>query len=182
MRRSAKSFTLITTLVIAAITAILSRPTHSEIFPPNTQYEVCFTPGSECAELIVNQIDHAKESIDVQAYSFTSKPIAKALAAANRRDIAIRVILDKSQFKHNKYSSAKYFLHQQIPVWIDYKPSIAHNKVMIIDHQTVITGSFNFTKAAQEDNAENVLVIHDIKLANAYENNFNKRRAESKHA
>ena len=47
---------------------------------------------------------------------------------------------------------------------IDAEHAIAHNKVMIIDGETVITGSFNFTKAAEENNAENLLIIHDKKL------------------
>jgi phosphatidylserine/phosphatidylglycerophosphate/cardiolipin synthase-like enzyme len=52
--------------------------------------------------------------------------------------------------------------------------------VIIIDDNTVITGSFNFTKAAQYDNAENILVIHDKKLASLYAANLQARKAESK--
>ena len=55
---------------------------------------------------------------------------------------------------------------------IDAEHAIAHNKVMIIDGETVITGSFNFTKAAEENNAENLLVIHDKKLAGLYTKNW----------
>jgi phosphatidylserine/phosphatidylglycerophosphate/cardiolipin synthase-like enzyme len=61
--------------------------------------------------------------------------------------------------------------YQGIPVKIDAQHAIAHNKVMIIDGETVITGSFNFTKAAEENNAENLLVIPDRKLADRYVRN-----------
>lgn len=170
--------------IIATIAAIFTifatAPTFAETFPPNTKYEVCFTPGEDCTSLIVNEIDKANQSVYLQAYSFTSKPIARAIADAKRRGIVVEVILDKSQTKHNKYSSAKYLANQNIPVWIDYKPAIAHNKVIIIDNDTVITGSFNFTKAAQEENAENVLIIHDKKLASTYLENLQSRKAESK--
>ena len=64
------------------------------------------------------------------------------------------------------------FLPTGIPVRIDAKHAIAHNKVMIIDGETVITGSFNFTKAAEESNAENLLIIHDKKLAELYTKNW----------
>ena len=94
----------------------------------------------------------------VQAYSFTSTPIAKALLDARKRGVKITVILDKSQ-KTARYSSADFLRNSGIATYIDGKHAIAHNKIMIIDRECVITGSFNFTKAAEEKNAENILVI-----------------------
>ena len=61
-----------------------------------------------------------------------------------------------------------FLTHADIPVLIDAKHAIAHNKVMIIDGKTVITGSFNFTKAAEEQNAESLVIIKDSSLANKY--------------
>jgi phosphatidylserine/phosphatidylglycerophosphate/cardiolipin synthase-like enzyme len=151
-------------------------------FTSNTYYDVCFTPGDDCTALIVDEISRSKKSIYVQAYSFTSAAIAKAITDAKNRGIDVKVLLDKSQIKNNRYSSATYLMNQHVPVWIDYRPTIAHNKVMIIDVNTVITGSFNFTKSAQEHNAENVIVIHDIALAKAYLDNWNKRRIVSRAA
>ncbi|WP_130609368.1 phospholipase D family protein [Fluviispira sanaruensis] len=144
----------------------------------DSAYKVCFTPGSNCAQEIINEIDAAKKSVFVQAYSFTSAPIAKAIVDAKKRGVDINVILDKGQFSQ-KYSSAKFLQNQGIPLWKDYKPAIAHNKIMIIDAKTVITGSFNFTKAAQERNAENILIITDTDLAAEYKVNWDKRKAAS---
>lgn len=59
-----------------------------------------------------------------------------------------------------------------MPVLIDAKHAIAHNKVIVIDGETVLTGSFNFTKAAQDKNAENLLILHDRKLAAQYAENW----------
>lgn len=56
---------------------------------------------------------------------------------------------------------------------------IAHNKVMVIDGQTVVTGSFNFTKAAEENNAENLLIIRDLGLAKLYMENWERHRGHS---
>ena len=148
-------------------------------FSSDAQYDVCFTPGDDCTALIVQTLDQAKEQIQVQAYSFTSAPIAKALLEAKKRGIDVKVILDKSQLSE-RYTIARYLLNHQIPVWIDSKPAIAHNKVMIIDNRTTITGSFNFTKAAQNRNAENVLVIEDSKLAKYYKMAWDKRQKVSK--
>jgi phosphatidylserine/phosphatidylglycerophosphate/cardiolipin synthase-like enzyme len=86
---------------------------------------------------------------------------------AHKRGVKVQVILDKSQ-KTEKYSSADFMANQGIPTRIDAAHAIAHNKVMVIDGETVITGSFNFTKAAEERNAENLLVIKDKALAGKY--------------
>lgn len=143
-----------------------------------TEIEVCFTPGSDCTSQIVQSITEARRTVLVQAYSFTSAPIAKALVSAHKRGVDVQVILDKSQ-RSERYSSAHFLVHAGIPVWIDEKVAIAHNKVMVIDGTTVVTGSFNFTKAAQERNAENLLVIHDPDLAAQYTHNWESRRAKS---
>ena len=58
-------------------------------------------------------------------------------------------------------------------------PLFPLSKIMVIDGTTVITGSFNFTKAAEENNAENLLVLHDRALADKYEQNFQKHLAHS---
>jgi len=66
-----------------------------------------------------------------------------------------------------------------IPTFIDDKHAIAHDKIMIIDRETVITGSFNFTKAAEEKNAENLLIIRNKDLAKTYLDNWMKHREHS---
>ena len=114
----------------------------------------------------------------MQAYSFTSAPIAQALVAAKNRGVRVEVILDKSQ-RTEHYSEADFLAHSGIPVSIDAAHSIAHNKVMVIDDETVITGSFNFTKAAEERNAENLLVLQDKDLAARYKSNWRKHRTHS---
>ncbi len=138
----------------------------------------CFTPGQDCTHQITDHITKAKYSILVQAYGFSSRDIADALIAAKNRGVKVEVILDKSQ-RSQKYSLLHYIVDAGIPVWIDTKPAIAHNKVMIIDEKEVITGSFNFTDAAQKRNAENVVFISDNKLAKEYTVNWENRKGQS---
>ena len=109
-------------------------------------------------------LNDARQTVFVQAYSFTSHDIAAALLHARQRGVVVHVILDHSVLEDH-YSEADFLAHGGISVLIDAKHPIAHNKVMIIDGQTVITGSFNFTRQAEEHNAENLLVIHDRTLA-----------------
>ena len=108
----------------------------------------------------------------------TSALIAKALLNAHKRGGKVEVILDKSQ-RTDKYSSATFLFNAGIPTKIDAQHAIAHNKVMIIDGETVITGSFNFTKTAEENNAENLLVIRDKILAERYIKNWQEHAQHS---
>jgi phosphatidylserine/phosphatidylglycerophosphate/cardiolipin synthase-like enzyme len=96
--------------------------------------EVHFSPKGGCTEAVVKELAAAKSTVLVQAYSFTSVPIAKALVDAHKRGVKVEVILDKSQ-RTEKYSSADFVLHAGIPTKIDSKHAIAHNKIMIIDGQ-----------------------------------------------
>ena len=140
--------------------------------------ETYFSPKGGCTQAIVRELKAARQSILIQAYSFTSAPIAAALVEASRRGVLIEVVLDKSN-KTGKYSAADFVAHAGIPTWLDEKHAIAHNKVMILDEATVITGSFNFTKAAEESNAENILILRSPELASRYTQQFIEHRRHS---
>lgn len=140
---------------------------------------VAFSPNGEATDVVVNAINVAKKQVLVQAYGFTSAPIIKALGDAKARGVDVEAILDKSN-ESKRYTGASYLSNHNIPVWIDDSVAIAHNKVMVIDGDSVITGSFNFTQAAQKSNAENVLFIaHAPALAKDYLNNWLWRKSLS---
>jgi phosphatidylserine/phosphatidylglycerophosphate/cardiolipin synthase-like enzyme len=172
-----KWFTTLLSIFTITLWSILSPPIAlSQETPPT--WQVYFSPHGGCTDAIVKELDKAESSVLVQAYSFTSAPIAKALLSAHKRGVKVEVILDKS-LRTGQYSSATFFLNARIPVKIDAQHAIAHNKVMVIDGETVITGSFNFTKAAEENNAENLLVIRDKKLAERYTMNWQEHAKHS---
>lgn len=148
-------------------------------FASSASFQTCFTPGNDCTGLIVQTIREARSQVLVMAYEFTSDPIEQALLDAKRRHIDVRVVLDKSQTKPDR-RSARLFTQAGIPVVIDAQPAIAHNKVMILDGVSVITGSFNFTLSAQTRNAENVLIVRNApELARSYIGNWDARARAS---
>jgi len=132
---------------------------------------VFFSPNGGCTKAVVDVLSGATNSVYVQAYSFTSAGIARALLEAHQRNVKVQVILDDSQ-RTEKYSEADFLEHSGVPPLIDARHAIAHNKIMIVDGSIVITGSFNFTKGAEEKNAENLLVINDPILARKYLDNW----------
>ncbi len=140
--------------------------------------QVYFSPKGGCTDAVVNNLNNAEKSIFVQAYSFTSDPIADALVAAYERGVKVKVLLDKSQ-RGGKGSKLGVLAGAGIPVSIDTKHAIAHDKVMIIDGDIVLTGSFNFTNAAEDKNAENLLVLHDKSMVKKYRANWNKHNKHS---
>jgi phosphatidylserine/phosphatidylglycerophosphate/cardiolipin synthase-like enzyme len=158
---------------ILGFTLLVSSPSlwASNLVLKNVPVQVFFSPNGGAQAAVVSAITKAKKTILVQAYSFTSAPIAGALKTAHMRGVEVRVILDRSQ-RTERYSGMTFLVHAGIPTWIDAAHAIAHNKVMVIDGRLVITGSFNFTKAAESKNAENLLIHDSVALAVTYRKNW----------
>ena len=174
-------------LIFALAAALLlpSSESHAGQGPAPATVSACFTPGPDsCAEMIADKIDAAHTKVRVQAYWLTSPTILRAIAVAKRRGLDVAAILDKTQDRHDsnrsRYTGATYLANAGVPVWIDDAPAIAHNKVLILDDRTVITGSFNFTRSADTRNAENVVVIESPTVAGWFSRNWEERRAASR--
>ena len=165
-------------LTVAAVAGTLLLAAGSSAEPDPPAWRVYFSPNRGATTAVVDVLNAARSTVLVQAYSFTSAPIAKALVDAHARGVAVQVILDRKE-TGAKYSSADFLVHAGIVTLIDGAHAIAHNKVMVVDGDTVITGSFNFTTAAERQNAENLLVIHDRALAARYIDNW---RAHAEHS
>jgi phosphatidylserine/phosphatidylglycerophosphate/cardiolipin synthase-like enzyme len=130
--------------------------------------------------MIIEAIEGACQSIAVQAYSFTSEPIAEALVRAHARGVAVEIVLDGGQ-RTARASKGSYCAAAGLNVVYDEQHAIQHNKVMVIDANQVITGSFNFTGNAERANAENcLLVTGDRELARVYEENFLVHRSHAR--
>ena len=155
-------------------------PSDTAVSLAGAQAVVAFSPNGGGTRLIVRAIDHARQQVLVQAYSFTSRPILRALVEAHGRGVDVEVILDHSDLR-GRHAGASDMVSHGIPVWIDTRVRIAHNKVMILDGRNVLTGSFNFSWSAQHLNAENVLEIKDApSLARAYLRDWRWRQSLSR--
>ena len=164
--------------LVLLLTATALLPACDTAPRPLPPIETYFSPKGGVTDAVVREIDAAGQTIFVQAYSFTSAKIAEALVNAQRRGVVVHVILDRSNATE-KYSSADFLAHSDVPVLIDARHEIAHNKIMILDAQVVITGSFNFTKQAETSNAENLLIIRDRSIAQRYLENWHEHQAHS---
>jgi phosphatidylserine/phosphatidylglycerophosphate/cardiolipin synthase-like enzyme len=140
---------------------------------------VYFSPNGGCTDAIVREIGKASESIYVQAAQFTYAPIAKALVAAQARGVDVRVVIDHEKNDGEK-SEADRLIAGHVPTFTDSQHHTAHNKVILIDHRLIFTGSFNMTRESENENAENLLMIEGKpKLVAAYEANFKEHLSHS---
>jgi len=146
--------------------------------------QVLFTPEDDAAGQIVQAIEHAQKQVLVQTFSFTSREIAQALISAKQRGVDVRIVTDAEQIQKMERSKVPTVAESGVPVFVDSQHDSAHNKVMVIDagsaNSVVITGSFNFTHAAQFKNAENLLIFRgNRELTTAYLENWRRHREHS---
>ena len=150
--------------------------------------ELAFTPEQDAAGLIISAVNKARRQVLVQAFSFTHRGIAQALIAAHHRGLDVRLIADREQTENIERGQIPAIAAAGVPVWLDGEHQSAHNKVMVIDADSsniadvaVVTGSYNFTNAAQYKNAENLLLIRaNRSLAEAYRSNWQRHLAHAR--
>jgi phosphatidylserine/phosphatidylglycerophosphate/cardiolipin synthase-like enzyme len=130
--------------------------------------EVYFSPEDGTLEHILDAVNSAQKSIDFMAYSFTSDDLAQALIERANAGVTVQGIFDKDQYHSNEGTEFDTLRNAGIDVWLDGNPRLMHHKVIIIDQQVVITGSYNFSNNAEHYNDENTLIIHNRDIAAQY--------------
>lgn len=183
MRRKA----CVAVMWLSALAAVLHAHATDASSPPVTaqgSLQAAFAPWDNIEELIIDAIGGARKQVLVQAYLLTSKKIANALIATQRRGIDVRVLADAEQIGKAATSRVPDLAAAGVAVWLETRYQNAHNKIIVIDADTpsatVITGSYNFTWTAQHKNAENVLIVRkNPALAARYALNWERHRQDA---
>jgi phosphatidylserine/phosphatidylglycerophosphate/cardiolipin synthase-like enzyme len=145
----------------------------------SASFEIAFSPKGKSLDIILNRINQAETSILAAAYSFTSKPISTALLEAHKRGVTVQMVAD-AKSNTGKYSAVTFLANQGMPVRTNSRYAIFHHKFMIFDERHLETGSFNFSAAAVNKNAENVLVLMDVpEIARIYTQEWQRLWDES---
>jgi phosphatidylserine/phosphatidylglycerophosphate/cardiolipin synthase-like enzyme len=170
---------------LAVAVTLLATPAPAAVeLPGSGSIELAFTPGDAIDDRLIALVDTAQREVLVQAYSFTQRRLARALIAAHRRGVAVAVLFDRAQAVETPQSMVGELATAGVPVWLDGRHAASHNKVLIVDaalpRATTVTGSYNFTVAAQKRNAENVVIFRDNPgVAQAYRDNFLRLQSRS---
>jgi phosphatidylserine/phosphatidylglycerophosphate/cardiolipin synthase-like enzyme len=140
-----------------------------------SEIEIYFSPDDRVADHIVDLIASAEESIYFLAYSFTADKISNAMLVRTQAGVTLAGVFEKTQVAALKSSSAYDLLRLAgLDVWLDANPKNMHDKIILIDGKIVITGSYNFTAAAEKRNDENILIIHNTDIAALYLQDFQR--------
>lgn len=153
--------------------------------PASGSLEIAFSPNEGSEALVVKAVDSARREVRVLAYSFTSAPVVDALVRARHRGVAVTVVADeKENVAEDRSGKARAALATMVAAGADVRTisvyPIHHDKVMIVDMETVELGSFNYSAAAAHKNSENVLVNwHNPQLAAVYLSHFARNYRQS---
>jgi phosphatidylserine/phosphatidylglycerophosphate/cardiolipin synthase-like enzyme len=132
-----------------------------------TRVECYFAPEDDAGDALARFAQSARERMDFAAFSFTSKELAEAMAARMRDGVLVRGVFEK-RGANSTASRYKTLAAQGATVRTDTNPANLHDKFLVVDAAAVATGSFNFSRNADERNDENLLIIHDPALARKY--------------
>lgn len=139
----------------------------------STRVAVAFAPDNDITSSVVSEIRAARQTIDVLAFTLTSDPIAAALLDARQRGVKVRAVLEARNM-HTSGSEYKRLRDGGVNVLQDGNCYIMHDKVIVLDGRKVVTGSFNWTRQAQEQNDENALIVDDLWVAGLYSGEFQR--------
>ena len=140
---------------------------------PGGSLEVYFAPEDGVAPRVVELIEDAQQSVAFLAFALTSEEIAGALEGKVAEGLEVRGVMDAGQ-SGNLGSRYLELLEAGVEVRLDGNPDRMHHKVIVIDGVLVITGSYNFSRSAETQNDENLIVLHDSAAAAAYLQEFER--------
>ncbi len=165
-KANAKNFGLVIQWVENTIKAITGSIKHDTS-------EAYFSPGKACRSAIIHQIIQAVKKIDICVFTISDDLIVNAILSAHKKGIDIKVLTDDDKTK-DLGSDIEQLSKEGVAVKIDDTPNHMHHKFMVVDDQTLITGSYNWTRSAAKYNYENILLTKDPGAIKAYLNEFNK--------
>ena len=150
------------------------RPTPREDFRPGgTPVEVFFSPEDRISERLLDLVGQANKSVHFLAYTFTLDDLGQELVEKHQSGVDVRGVFEADMLPGSTGTEFDLFRRAGLDIRLDGNPGLMHEKLVIIDGETVVVGSYNFTRAADERNDENILIIHDAIIANLFEKEFN---------
>lgn len=137
------------------------------------EVESYFAPEDEVADEIIAEIEAARERIRFLAFVFTSDEIADAMLERAEVGVVVQGVMESRNVngQYDEYQRLRKVVHD---VLLDGNPYIMHHKVIIIDDETVVLGSYNFSRSAETTNDENLLIIHDPTVADLFVEEFGR--------
>jgi phosphatidylserine/phosphatidylglycerophosphate/cardiolipin synthase-like enzyme len=147
---------------------------YPHLFQDGASLEIYFSPEDGTAARLEQLIGNAQESIDFLAYAFTSDDLAEAMIERAKDGVIVSGVIETSQCTASRGCEYDRMKSSGVRVRLDGNPNEMHHKVIVIDHQVVVTGSYNFSASAETRNDENTLILDDADIAAQYLVEFTK--------
>lgn len=151
----------------------------SDLTVNGVRVEVYFAPDDHPARRLIELIQNAEQSVYFLAYSFTSDSLADAMLESAQNGVTIAGVFEASQYASNVGTEFDRLREAGLDVRLDGNDRNMHHKIIILDEQIVITGSYNFSSNAETRNDENIVIVHDPALAQLYLSEFQTILAEA---
>ena len=152
--------------------------THAKVKIPNpslvidgVQVENYMAPEDDVMAKLVQYVQGAKKTVHYMIFTYTHADLSAAMIARSKAGVAVEGVIEN---RGASQGALPELFCAKLTVKTDGNKYTMHHKVIIIDGEIVITGSFNFTKAADTENDENLLVIHSPAVAAVYEQEYQK--------
>jgi len=129
---------------------------------------------------LYNLLSEAEKSIYFLAFSFTSNELGEIVRTKAEAGLDIKGVMDKEQVASNTGTEYDPFRQAGLDVRIDGNDGQMHHKVFIVDEKIVVLGSYNFSKAAEERNDENILIIYNEAIAKFFVQEFERVYAHAR--
>ena len=129
--------------------------------------EAFFSPGESCRNVIIQQINSAIRNLKICVFTISDDRITDSIFAAHRKGVDIKVITDNDK-SLDLGSDIARLVQSRIVVKMDDTPNHMHHKFIIVDDQTVITGSYNWTQSAARFNQENLILTKEAVLVKSF--------------
>jgi phosphatidylserine/phosphatidylglycerophosphate/cardiolipin synthase-like enzyme len=136
--------------------------------------EVYFSPDDHPQEALLEIIRNAQQSINILAFAFTSDLLGEAIRQRAADGVLVHGVMDKVQAEIGLGDESLAFRQAGLDIRFGGQTGLMHHKTIIVDHEIVVVGSYNFTNSAEETNDENLIIIMDPSVADSFMTEFNR--------
>jgi phosphatidylserine/phosphatidylglycerophosphate/cardiolipin synthase-like enzyme len=137
-----------------------------------TPVENFFAPRDRVMDKVVQEANKARHSIRFMAFTFTEADLAKQMISQAKLGVQVQGVVEVRGASQGQMPTLFCARQPAIEVKTDGNPGTMHHKVIIIDDETVITGSYNFTRTADTANDDSLLIIRNPAVAALYLQEF----------
>ena len=153
---------------------VLAQTPNPSVTLDGSRVDTYFSPDDHVLTALYSLLSEAEQSIYFLAFSFTSNELGEIVRTQANAGLDIKGVMDREQVASNTGTEYDPFKQAGLDVRIDGIDGQMHHKVFIVDEKIVVIGSYNFSRAAEERNDENIVIVYDVNIAEFFVEEFQR--------